>query len=142
MRAIWPSGHAWIWPPRACGPALHDGAHGFADVRGQGMGLFVGRKGILEDRLQGHEGHRGLRTRERSKVGWVSLQYHANYPRDKRLVQRLFIGNWKVARIGGYRQVGGENEVYGRESGISRHRFAMGHMLYRDDHQRFDIRCS
>src|SRR5262245_46138266 len=72
-------------------PALHDGARSFADVRGQGMGLFVGRKGILEDRLQGHEGHRGLRTRERSKVGWVSLQYHANYPRDKRLVQPWFI---------------------------------------------------
>src|SRR5205814_10643744 len=70
-------------------PALHDGARGFADVRGEGMGLCVGRKVLLEDRLQSHEGHRGLRTRERSKVGWVSLQYHANYPRDKRLVQEL-----------------------------------------------------
>src|SRR4029453_5938374 len=52
------------------------------------MCLLIRGKGVLEDRLQGHEGPRGLRTRERSKVGWVSLQYHPNHPRDKRLVQR------------------------------------------------------
>src|SRR5437899_1701542 len=69
-------------------PALHNGARGSADVAGERMGLLVGGKRVLEDGLQGHEGHRGLRTRERSKVGWVSLQYHANHPRDKRLVQR------------------------------------------------------
>src|SRR5262249_3332987 len=68
-------------------PALHNGACGSADMGGQGMRLLIRGKGVLEDRLQGHEGHRGLRTRERSKVGWVSLQYHANHPRDKRLVQ-------------------------------------------------------
>ncbi len=34
------------------GPTLHDGARGFADVGEQGMALFVGRKGVLEDRLE------------------------------------------------------------------------------------------
>src|SRR5882672_10241665 len=48
---------------QGCGPALYDGARGFADVRGQGMGLFVGRKGVLEDRLERDERHRCLRTR-------------------------------------------------------------------------------
>src|SRR4029434_10464799 len=71
-------------------PALHNGARGSADVREQEMRLLIRGKGVLEDRLQGHEGHRGLRTRERSKVGWVSLQYHASHPRDKRLVQSVF----------------------------------------------------
>jgi hypothetical protein len=45
-----------------CRAALHEGMRGFADVGGQGMGLLVGRKRVLQDRLQGHEGHRGLRT--------------------------------------------------------------------------------
>src|SRR5262245_11814782 len=44
-------------------PALHNGARGSAVVRGQEMRLLIGGKGVLEDRLQGHEGHRGLRTR-------------------------------------------------------------------------------
>src|SRR5439155_12258545 len=44
-------------------PALHEGARGFADVGGQGMGLFVGWKGVLENRLKRDERHRGLRTR-------------------------------------------------------------------------------
>jgi hypothetical protein len=44
-------------------PALHNGACGSADVRGQEMCLLIRGKGVLEDRLQGHEGHRGLRTR-------------------------------------------------------------------------------
>src|SRR5215470_11793363 len=47
-------------------PALHDGTRGFADMRGQGMGLFVDRKGILEDGLQRDERHRCLRTRGQS----------------------------------------------------------------------------
>jgi hypothetical protein len=70
------------------GPALHDGARGFADVGGQGMGLLIGRKGILEDRLQCDERHRCLRTRGRRRSLGCFIQYHANYPRDKRLVQR------------------------------------------------------
>jgi len=53
--------------------------------------------------LQGHEGHRGLRTRERSKVGWVSLQYHANYPRDKRLVQRM-LSDRTLSKLQGIRK--------------------------------------
>jgi hypothetical protein len=44
-------------------PALYDGAGRFADVRRQGVRLLVGRKRVLEDRLEGHEGHRCLRTR-------------------------------------------------------------------------------
>src|SRR5215510_12290518 len=76
---------------QGCGPALHDGARGFADVRGQGMALLIGRKGILEDRLQRDERHRYLRTRGR-RLSWGGfLQYHANYPRCKRLVQS---GSW------------------------------------------------
>ena len=68
-------------------PALHNGACGFADVRGYGMGVFVSGKGVLEDRLQRDERHRGLRTRgHRLSLGGL-LQYHANYPRCKRLVQ-------------------------------------------------------
>src|SRR5262245_49342953 len=45
-----------------CRAALHESMCSFADVGGQGMGLLVGRKRVLQDRLQGHEGHRGLRT--------------------------------------------------------------------------------
>jgi hypothetical protein len=39
------------------GPALHNGASGAADVGGQRMGLFVRRKRVLEDRLQGDGAH-------------------------------------------------------------------------------------
>ena len=49
-------------------PALHDGVRGSADVGGQGMRLLIGGKGVLEDRLERDERHRGLRTR-----GW---SYH------------------------------------------------------------------
>src|SRR5499425_2606503 len=73
---------------QGCGPALHDGARGFADVRGQGMALLIGRKGVLEDRLERDERHRYLRTRGRRRSSGGFLQYHANYPRCKRLVQR------------------------------------------------------
>ena len=38
-------------------PALHEGTRRAADMRGQGMSLFVGRKGVLEDRLQGDGAH-------------------------------------------------------------------------------------
>src|SRR4029453_142163 len=72
-------------------PALHDGARGFADVRGQGMGVFVGGKGVLEDRLQGHEGHWGLRTYGIRVSSGCFVQYHAHYPRCKRLVQPSII---------------------------------------------------
>ena len=37
--------------PEGRGAALHDGVCGSADVDRQGMGLFVGRKRVLEDRV-------------------------------------------------------------------------------------------
>ena len=74
-------------------PALHDGARSSADVGGQGMRLGIRGKSVLEDRLQGHEGHRGLRTSGiRASLGCF-VQYHASYPRCKRLVQTGVIGN-------------------------------------------------
>src|SRR5215468_12584279 len=69
------------------GSTLHDGVGGSAHVSRQGMALLIGRKGILEDRLQRDERHRGLRTRGRRRSSGCFLQYHANYPRCKRLVQ-------------------------------------------------------
>jgi hypothetical protein len=80
-------------------PALHNGPRSSADVGGQGMRLRIHGKGVVEDRLQGHEGHRGLRTRERSRVGWVSLQYHANHPRNKRLVQCLVFSDHRLVYL-------------------------------------------
>ena len=44
-------------------PALHDGAGGSADVGGERVHLLVGWKRVLEDGLERHEGHRGLRPR-------------------------------------------------------------------------------
>ena len=76
--------------PEGCGPALHDGAGRFPDVGGQGMGLFVGRKRLLEDGLERYEGHQCLRTRYGIILGLLVLEYHANHPRVERLVQ-LFI---------------------------------------------------
>src|SRR5215813_6175730 len=70
------------------GATLHEGVGGSAHVGGQGMALLIGRKGVLEDRLQRDERHRGLRTSGlRVSLGCFA-QYHANYPRCKRLVQR------------------------------------------------------
>jgi hypothetical protein len=71
-------------------PALHEGMGSAAHVGRQGMALLIGRKGVLEDRLERDERHRCLRTRgcRRSLGGF--LQYHANYPRCKRLVQSHF----------------------------------------------------
>src|SRR5262249_16967966 len=71
------------------GPALHDSARGGADVGRQGMALLIGGKGVLEDRLQRDERHRCLRTHGRRRVSGCFLQYHANHPREKRLVQGI-----------------------------------------------------
>jgi hypothetical protein len=51
------------------------------------MALLIGGKGVLEDGLERDERHRGLRTRDRRLSSGCFLQYHANHPRDKRLVQ-------------------------------------------------------
>jgi hypothetical protein len=85
-------------------PALHDGVCGSAYVDRQGMALFIGWKGVLEDRLERDERHRCLRTRGRRLSLGGFLQYHAHHPRDKRLVQPGIIGNtpgaaWLTARV-------------------------------------------
>src|SRR4029453_11550512 len=72
---------------KRCGATLHDGVGGSAHVGGQGMALLIGRKGVLEDRLERDERHRCLRTRGRRASSGGFVQYHANYPRCKRLVQ-------------------------------------------------------
>src|SRR5262245_27955914 len=74
-------------------PALHEGVRGSAHVGRQGMALLIGGKGVLEDRLERDERHRCLRTRGCRLSSGCFPQYHANHPRDKRLVQHLFIGN-------------------------------------------------
>jgi hypothetical protein len=57
-------------------------------VGGKRMILLVGRIRVLKNGLERHERHRGL-PQKTSRVGQVFLlQYHANYPRHKRLVQR------------------------------------------------------
>src|SRR5262249_39431557 len=68
--------------------ALHNGARSSADVGGQGMRLLIRGKGVLEDRLERDKRHRCLRTRGRRRSSGCFLQYHANYPRCKRLVQK------------------------------------------------------
>src|SRR5215510_7669715 len=68
-------------------PALHEGVRGSAYVGRQGMTLLIDGKGVLEDRLERDERHRCLRTRGRRLSSGCFLQYHASYPRDKRLVQ-------------------------------------------------------
>src|SRR5882762_9299969 len=67
--------------------ALHDGARGSPDVGGQGMRLLIRRKGVLEDRLQRDERHWCLRTYGIRISSGGFVQYHADYPRCKRLVQ-------------------------------------------------------
>src|SRR5215470_5897088 len=71
-------------------PALHEGMRSAAHVGRQGMALLIGGKGVLEDRLERDERHRCLRTPSRRRSSGGFLQYHANYPRCKRLVQSLF----------------------------------------------------
>ena len=74
-------------PAEGSRPAPDEGMRGSAHVGRQGMTLLIGGKGVLEDRLQRDERHRGLRTRGRRLSLGGFLQYHANYPRCKRLVQ-------------------------------------------------------
>src|SRR5262245_11609340 len=72
------------------GPTLHEGMRGSAHVGRQGMARLIGRKSVLEDRLERDERHRGLRTRGRRRSSDGFLPYHANYLRCKRLVQSVF----------------------------------------------------
>ena len=52
-------------------PALHEGVRSSAHVGRQGMALRIGRKGVLEDRLERDECHRCLRTPgRRLSSGW------------------------------------------------------------------------
>src|SRR5262249_36012480 len=74
-------------------PALHDGARGSADMGGQGMRLLIRGKGVLEDRLQRDERHRCLHTSGLRASSGCFAQYHAHYPRCKRLVVRL---QWRL----------------------------------------------
>ena len=64
--------------------ALHDGVRGAADVGRHGMALRLGRKGVLEDRLERDESHWCLRTQGIGPSLGCFIQYHANHPRDKR----------------------------------------------------------
>jgi hypothetical protein len=75
-------------------PALHEGMRGSPDVTRQRMRLLVGQIRIFEDGLERHEAHQCLRTREGSNLGLFILEYHANHPRDKRLVQQPFNRNF------------------------------------------------
>src|SRR5262245_29766417 len=74
--------------------ALHNGACSSADVGGQGMRLLIHGKGVLEDRLQRDERHRCLRTPRIRASSGCFVQYHANYPRCKRLVQQSIYHPW------------------------------------------------
>src|SRR5499427_10651656 len=56
------------------GSTLHDGVGGSAHVSRQGMALLIGRKGVLEDRLERDERHRCLRTRGRRRASGCFLQ--------------------------------------------------------------------
>jgi len=51
MRDMWPSGQAWIWPPRAA--VRHCMRARAVHMGGQGMGAFVLRIARTEDVLQG-----------------------------------------------------------------------------------------
>jgi hypothetical protein len=57
-------------------------------VGGQRMGLLVSRIRVLKDRLEGDSAHRPPPEDGLGVVDFVLLQYHANHPRRKRLVQR------------------------------------------------------
>src|SRR5262249_35217452 len=70
-------------------PALHEGVRGSAHVGRQGMALLIGGKGGLGDRLERDERHRCLRTRGCRLSSGCFPQYHANYPRCKRLVLHI-----------------------------------------------------
>src|SRR5262249_5208475 len=74
---------------KRCGATLHDGVGGSAHVGGQGLALLIGRKRVLEDRLERDERHQCLRTSGIRASSGCFVQYHANYPRCKRLVQPL-----------------------------------------------------
>src|SRR5262247_793626 len=76
-------------------PAPDDGMRRAAHVGRQGMALLIGGKGVLEDRLERDERHRCLRTRGRRRASGGFLQYHANYPRCKRLVQEIISVPWQ-----------------------------------------------
>src|SRR4029450_3605370 len=76
-------------PAQSGRSALHEGVRGTAHVGRQGMALLISGKGVLEDRLERDERQRCLRTRGRRLSLGGLLQYHANYPRCKRLVQSL-----------------------------------------------------
>jgi hypothetical protein len=56
---------------KRCGMTLHDGVGGSAHVGGQGMALLIGRKRVLEDRLERDERHQYLRTRGRRRAWGV-----------------------------------------------------------------------
>src|SRR5215510_10893285 len=73
------------------GPTLHESTCSSADVERERMRLLVGGKRVLEDGLERHEGHRCLRTSGIRASSGCCVQYHANYPRCKRLVQPWFI---------------------------------------------------
>ena len=75
------------------GPTLHDSACSSADVGRERMRLLVGGKRALEDGLERHEGHPCRRTQSIEPASGCFVQYHANYPRDKRLVVRL---QWRL----------------------------------------------
>ena len=86
-------------------PALDDRTGGFPDMGGQRVQRLVGGKGVLEDRLERDQSPPCLRTQSIEPSSGCFVQYHANYPRDKRLVQPMVIATWEMSRIGGYRQV-------------------------------------
>jgi len=54
----------------------------------------------LEDRLERDERHRCLRTRGRRRSSGGFLQYHANYPRCKRLVQHSLSPSFRSIGVG------------------------------------------
>src|SRR5215831_14200407 len=76
------------------GPTLHERACSSADVERERMRLLVGGKRVLEDGLERHEGYRCLCTSGIRASSGCFVQYHANYPRCKRLVQRDICHTW------------------------------------------------
>src|SRR5262245_11802950 len=92
------AGDVTVWTrlhmaPQRRRPALHHRAGGFPDMGGQRVQRLVGRKGVLEDRLERDERHRCLRTSGLRASSGCFVQYHAHYPRCKRLVVRL---QWRL----------------------------------------------
>ena len=57
--------------------------------------LLICGKGVLEDRLQRDERHRCLPTYGLRASSGCFAQYHANYPRCKRLVQQSLCQLWR-----------------------------------------------